>query len=44
MVTIPEYPNTIPKDSNKWLPKFATNNVVIIEDHLYTIGREMDNA
>jgi hypothetical protein len=26
------------------LPKFPGNNVVTIEDHLYTIGRDMDNT
>jgi hypothetical protein len=34
----------MPKESNKWLPKFPGNNVVTVEDHLYTIGRDMDNA
>jgi len=44
MATIPRYPNAMPKESNKWLPKFLGNNVVTVEDHLYTIGRDMDNG
>jgi hypothetical protein len=43
MATIPGYPNTMPKDSNKRFPKFP-GNIVIVEDHLYTIGHNMDNA
>jgi hypothetical protein len=34
----------MPKESNKWLPKFPGNNVVTVEDHLYVMGRDMDNA
>jgi hypothetical protein len=34
----------MPEESNKWFPKFPGNNVVIVEDHLYIIGRDMDNA
>jgi hypothetical protein len=44
MATIPGYPNAMPKESNKWLPKFPGNNVVTVEDHLYTIGWDMDNV
>jgi hypothetical protein len=43
MATIPGYKNKIPKESNKWLPKFLGNNVVIVEDHIYTIDHDMDN-
>jgi hypothetical protein len=32
------------KESNKWLPKFPGKNVVIAKDHLYVMGRDMDNA
>jgi hypothetical protein len=44
MSTIHGYPNTMPKESNKWFLKFPGNNVVTIEDHLYIMGRYMDNA
>jgi hypothetical protein len=44
MSTIQGYPNAMPKESNKWLPKFPGNNVVTVEDHLYIMGRDMDNA
>jgi hypothetical protein len=44
MATILGYPNAMPKESNKWLPKFPGNNVVTVEDHLYIIGWDMDNA
>jgi hypothetical protein len=44
MATIQGYPNTMPKESNKWLPKFPGNNVVTTEGHLYTMGWDMDNA
>jgi hypothetical protein len=44
MPTIHGYPNIMPKYSNKWFPKFPGNNVAIVEDHLYTIGWDMDNA
>jgi hypothetical protein len=43
MVTIPEYPYTMPKESHKWLPKFPIINVFTIDDHLYAMGREMEN-
>jgi hypothetical protein len=32
------YPNAIPKEIHKWLPKFIGNDVVTPEDHLYAIG------
>jgi hypothetical protein len=32
------YPNAMPKEIHKWLPKFTRNDVVTPEDHLYTIG------
>jgi hypothetical protein len=35
---IPRYPNSMPKEPNKWLSKFLGNNVVIVEYHIYTIG------
>jgi hypothetical protein len=38
MATIPRYPNTMSKESHKWLPKFPGNNVIIIEDHIYAMG------
>jgi hypothetical protein len=44
MVNIQGYPNTMPKEINKWLPKFPGNNVITVEDHIYTMGRDMDNA
>jgi hypothetical protein len=44
MATILGYPNTMPKESHKWLPKFLANNVIIDIDHLYAIGRYMENA
>jgi hypothetical protein len=44
MATIPRYPNTMPKESHKWLSKFPGNNVTIADDHLYFIGRDMENA
>jgi hypothetical protein len=43
MVVIARYPNTMPKESNKWLGKFPGNNVVTVEEHLYAIGRDMEN-
>jgi len=43
METIPGYPNVVPKESNKWFPKFLGNDVVNVEYHLYTIGRDLDN-
>jgi hypothetical protein len=44
MATIPGYHNAMTKESKKWFPKFPGNNVVTVEDHLYTIGWEMDNT
>ena len=38
------YPNTMPKDVSKWFPKFPGNNVITAEDHIYVMGRDMDNA
>jgi hypothetical protein len=38
MATILGYPNIIPKESHKWLPKFLGNNVIIADDHLYVVG------
>jgi hypothetical protein len=26
------------------LPKFPINSVIIVEDHIYVMGRDMDNA
>jgi hypothetical protein len=43
MITIPGYPNTMPKESQKWFPKFLGNNVIINNDHLYVMGRDMEN-
>jgi hypothetical protein len=43
MATIPGYPNTMPKESHKWLSKFLGNNVTIVDDHLYVVGRDMEN-
>jgi hypothetical protein len=34
----------MPKESHKWLPKFSRNNVIIVDDLLYVIGRDMENA
>jgi len=44
MSIIQGYPNAIPKESNKKLPKFSGKNVVIVEDHIYVMGRDMENA
>jgi hypothetical protein len=33
----------MPKESHKWLPKFSGNNVVTAKEHLYAIGRDMEN-
>jgi hypothetical protein len=43
MASIVGYPNTMPKEINKWLPKFPRNIVVTAEEHLYAIGRDMEN-
>jgi hypothetical protein len=44
MSTIPAYPNKMPKESHKWLPKFPGNNVTTEDDHLYDVDRDMENA
>jgi hypothetical protein len=44
LATIVGYPNTMPKEIHKWLPKFVGNNVITPEDHLYAIGVELLNA
>jgi hypothetical protein len=44
MNNIEGYPNKIPTKVNTWLPKFPGNNVTIAEDHIYVMGRDMDNA
>jgi hypothetical protein len=44
MDTILEYPNTMLKESHKWLPKFPGNNVITVEDHLYAMGQCMENG
>jgi hypothetical protein len=43
MATIPGHPNTMPKESHKWLPKFIGNNVVTPEEHLEAIGVAMED-
>jgi hypothetical protein len=40
MATIPVYPNTMSKESHKWLPKFLGNNVITADDHVYAMGNE----
>jgi hypothetical protein len=44
MATILGYPNTILKESHKWFPKFPKNNMVTADDHLYAMGRDIENA
>jgi hypothetical protein len=34
----------MPTKINKWLPKFPGNNVINVEDHIYVMGWDMDNA
>jgi hypothetical protein len=34
----------MPKESHKWFPKFSGNNVITTDDHLYAMGRDMENA
>jgi hypothetical protein len=34
----------MPTEVNKWFPKFPGNNVITVEDHIYVMGRDMDNA
>jgi hypothetical protein len=41
MATIPRYPNTMPKESHKWLPKFTGNNVITPKENLDDIGVAM---
>jgi hypothetical protein len=43
MDSIVGYPNTMPKEINKWLPNFSGNNVVTAKEHLYVIGQDMEN-
>jgi len=43
MASIVPYPNTMPKETNKWLPKFLGINVVTTEEKLYVIGRDTKN-
>jgi hypothetical protein len=33
----------MPKEINKWLPKFSRNNVITAEQHLHVIGQDMQN-
>jgi hypothetical protein len=44
MANIQGYPNKMLTDVNKWFPKFPRNNVITVEDHIYVMGRDMDNA
>jgi hypothetical protein len=44
MANIQGYPNTMPKEVNKWFPKFSGNNVITAEDHLYVMVRDMENV
>jgi hypothetical protein len=44
MTNIQGYPNQIPTYVNKWLSKFPENNVITAEEHIYVMGRDMDNA
>jgi hypothetical protein len=34
----------MPRDVNKWLPKFPGNNVITVEDHICVMGQDLDNA
>jgi hypothetical protein len=34
MTNIPGYPRKIPPKYEKWLPKFTSNDVVSVEDHI----------
>jgi hypothetical protein len=34
----------MPTKVNKWLPKFLGNNVITVEDHIYVMGRDMENT
>jgi hypothetical protein len=42
MSTTHGYPNTMPKEYHKWLPKFIGNNVVIHEEHIDSIVVAME--
>jgi hypothetical protein len=44
MDNIQGYPNQMPTNVNKWLPKLPGNNVITTENHIYVMGRDMDNA
>jgi hypothetical protein len=44
MANIQGDPNKMPTNVNKWLPRFPGNNVITVEDHIYVMGRDMDNA
>jgi hypothetical protein len=44
MANIQGYPKKMQKDVNKWLPRFLGNNVITSEDHIYVMGRDMDNV
>jgi hypothetical protein len=44
MANIQGYPNQMPTEVNKWLPKFPGNNVITVEDHIYVMGQDMDHA
>jgi hypothetical protein len=44
MATIHGYPNTMPKESNKWFPNFPGNNVVTADDHVYAMSQDIENA
>jgi hypothetical protein len=44
MANIQGYPNKVPTDIHKWLPKFPGNNVITVKDHIYVMGRDKDNA
>jgi hypothetical protein len=44
MTNIQGYPNKMSTDTNKWLKNFPGNNVITVEDHIYVMGQDMDNA
>jgi hypothetical protein len=44
MANIKGYPNKILTEVNKWLQKFPRNNVITIEDRIYVMDWDMDNA
>jgi hypothetical protein len=43
MEDIARYPNTMPKEINKWLPKIYGNNVITTKWCMHAIGRDMKN-